>query len=158
MHHIQDPQSSRQVALQLSNRIVCVVLSENCDSSTNISILCYPLYGALWAVQLERQIYRAIVHHIIGSHQNYHVYHCFPQFPRGQYGECFVDIVWEDNFTTLLSSYFWWLINIRPNHLIFWQGRHYWIEPSLPVDLHDSLVMISFIWAILTLNCIATTI
>jgi len=50
---------------------------------------------------------------------NYQLDRCFPEIHDASYGDKFVHLVGPDGFTQLSSGLFWWLINIRPGHLVF---------------------------------------
>jgi len=59
---------------------------------------------------------------------NYQLVRCFPDFPGASYRERFFDRLGADGFTILSAGIFWWLINIRPEYLVFWQGNVCTIE------------------------------
>jgi len=44
---------------------------------------------------------------------------CFHKIHYASYGERFLDFADPDGFTTLSFGIFWWLINIRPEYLVF---------------------------------------
>ena len=66
------------------------------------------------------------------SGTNYQLAMCFPEIHDASYGDRFLDFAGSDGFTTLSSGIFWWLINIRPEYLIFRQGNACTIEPYTP--------------------------
>jgi len=63
---------------------------------------------------------------------NYQLDRCFPEIHDASYGDKFADLVGLDGFTRLSSGVFWWLINIRPGYLLFWQGNSCTLEPYMP--------------------------
>ena len=63
---------------------------------------------------------------------NYQLDRCFPEIAGASYGVKFADLAGPDDFTRLPSGVFWWLINILPGYLIFWQGNSCTIEPYMP--------------------------
>ena len=63
---------------------------------------------------------------------NYQLDRCFPEIAGASYGDKFADLAGPDDFTRLPSGVFWWLINIRPEYLLFRQGNSCTIEPYMP--------------------------
>jgi len=57
---------------------------------------------------------------------------CFPDIQDTSYGDCFLDFTGPDRFTTLSTGVFYWLINFRPEYLIFRQGDTCTIKPYGP--------------------------
>ena len=76
--------------------------------------------------------YMFFIRRIIQSVVNYQLVRCFPEIQDAFYGECFLDFAGSDDFTTLSSGVFYWLINIRLGYLIFRQGDAYTIESYTP--------------------------
>lgn len=76
--------------------------------------------------------YIAKIQNIIGRHQNYQIYRCFPKFPGENYSNQLEDKLGNDGYTTLLLGYFCWLINIWPGHLVFRQRRICFMELYTP--------------------------
>lgn len=74
----------------------------------------------------------SVSHKVLQHHQNYENNRCFPDFPNGGYGSRFNDAHRPDNFSTLSSGFFWWLINIHPSHLLYRQDNMCYIEPYIP--------------------------
>ena len=72
-----------------------------------------------------------MIQKILQSSMNYQLVRCYPDFPRTAYGEQFFDQPGTDGFTTLSAGISWWLINICPGYLVFWQENVCIIEPYL---------------------------
>lgn len=49
---------------------------------------------------------------VLQHHQNYEINQCFLNFPDSDYEARFKDTLGPDNFSTLSSGAFWWLINM----------------------------------------------
>jgi len=63
---------------------------------------------------------------------NYQLVTWFPDFLGASYQKRFFNRPVVDGFTTLSAGIFWWLINICPGYLVFWQGIICTSEPYLP--------------------------
>lgn len=61
----------------------------------------------------------AMIRKQLQHHNNYYLYKYFLYYQNADYGKEFVDFLSTDNFMTLSFGCFWWLINIKPGHLVF---------------------------------------
>lgn len=84
----------------------------------------------------------SIIRRVLQSHQSYQIYHSFPEFLGGIYGDSFKDVRRPDGYTILSFDSFWLLMNIRLGHLVYCQGITCYME-SL-VDLSVSSAIPSF--------------
>ena len=75
--------------------------------------------------------YIAAISRIVQRNIKYHLFRCFSDFPETTYGERFINVPGPDGFTSLSASVFCWLLNIRPEYLIFHQGNICSIEPYM---------------------------
>lgn len=71
----------------------------------------------------------AMIQKHLQHYGNFHLYRCFPYFSNVEYGEEFANLPGSDRFTSLFTGSFYWLINIRPGHLVFRQNNTYYLEP-----------------------------
>jgi len=85
-----------------------------------------------WESSSWLQYYMFYIQKTILNGANYQLNRCFPEIHDASYGDKFADLVGLDGFTRLPSGVFWWLINIRPRYLIFWQENSDTIEPYMP--------------------------
>jgi len=76
--------------------------------------------------------YMAVIWRIIQSSVNYQLVSASQIFLEWPMGSDLSIILGFDGFTTLSTSVFCWLINIRPRYLLFLQGNICTIEPYMP--------------------------
>lgn len=77
-----------------------------------------PFFEETYECSSSKSHFMLMIHKTLQYHQNYKIKHCFFDFPDGGYRSRFKDVLGLDNFSTLSSGVFWWLLSIHPGHLI----------------------------------------
>jgi len=125
----EDFQSPSRASVHIPEGLVRHALPLTDDGSISLRRL-RPLCAEAGEFELVTILYVLCPKNFLSS-SNYLLDRCFPEISGTSYGDKFADLAGPDDFTRPPSGVFWWLINVRPGYLVFWQGDSCTIEPYM---------------------------
>lgn len=73
--------------------------------------------------------YLTEIRQVLSHFSKYEFFRSFPYFSNGGYGDSFMDVWTDDNFSVLFLDSFRWLVSIRPSYHIYHLGSICYIDP-----------------------------